>query len=267
MVYPIVDSVYLSLHSWGGVGAMKWVAFSNYTTFLSSSDFAQSTEHSLVICALATAFSIGIGVILAGAIHFHMPAHGFVRTACFLPVMIPFAATATFWTTAFNPFGGIVNAVLGSLGLGGHHLFLGSPNTAIYTLIFVAVWTQAGFAMIFILAAMDAIPSEVYESAMIDGASLMRRFFSFTLPLSRRMVAVVGMLELIYSFRLFTEVWTMTEGGPGTATEIFPTVIYKDAFLYDQFGYGAAIAVVSAVLVLALLVLYVRIFRPFKVMT
>jgi raffinose/stachyose/melibiose transport system permease protein len=118
--------------------------------------------------------------------------------------------------------------------------------------------------MIFILAAMDNIPSDIYEAAMIDGATRVRRFISVAVPLSRRVLLIVTMLIMIASFRLFTEVWTMTQGGPGTATEIFPTLIYKDAFLYDQFGYGAAIAVVSTLIVLAILMLYTLIFRPFK---
>ncbi len=264
VLYPVFDSFYLSLHSWSGVGPMHWVGLRNFTTFLSSSDFVASLQHSLLICLLTTVCSVGIGTVLAGAIHFRMPAHSIVRVVCFLPVIIPFAATATFWSAAFQPYGGIINAILGTLGLGAHHLFIASPDTALYPLIFVAVWIQAGFAMIFILAAMDNIPPDIYEAAMIDGATRARRFISVAVPLSRRVLLIVTMLIMIASFRLFTEVWTMTQGGPGTSTEIFPTLIYKDAFLYDQFGYGAAIAVVSTVIVLAILMLYTLIFRPFR---
>lgn len=264
VLYPVVNSFYVSLHTWNGVGPMKWVGLQNFRGFLRTSDFAQSTLHSLMISLLVTIVTGVIGVTVAGAIHFKMPGRGVIRTICFLPVMMPVAATATFWAAAFSPSGGIVNSILGGVGLGRDHAFIGSPGSALYVIVFVAVWAQSGFVMIFVLAALENIPSEIYEAARIDGASQVRTFVSVSVPMSRRVITLVAMLELIASFRLFSVVWTMTQGGPGTSTEIFPTVIYKEAFLYDHFGYGAAIAVLNTVIVLALIAVIALIFRPFR---
>ena len=254
VLYPVADSFYLSLHSWSGVGPMHWVGLRNFTTFLSSSDFVASLQHSLLICLLTTVFSVAIGTVLAGAIHFRMPAHSIVRVVCFLPVIIPFAATATFWTSAFQPYGGIINAI-SEPGLGAHHLWIASPDTALYPLIFVAVWIQAGFAMIFILAAMDNIPSDIYEAAMIDGATRVRRFISVAVPLSRRNCY----RHHAHHDRILPLVYRSLDDDPRRTRHShrdLPSLIYKDAFLYDQFGYGAAIAVVSTLIVLAILMLY-----------
>lgn len=264
VLYPVVNAFYLSVHSWNGIGPKKWVGLQNFRDFLRTSDFTQSMLHSLVIAILVTTFCVVIGVAVAGAIHFKMPGYGLIRTICFLPVMMPVAAIATFWAAAFSPNGGIVNSLLGGLGLGSDHGFLGSPSAALYVIIFVAVWAQSGLVMIFALAALENVPSEIYEAARIDGARQVRIFASISVPMCRRVITLVALLELIVSFRLFNVVWTMTQGGPGTSTEIFPTLIYKEAFLYGNFSYGAAIAVLSTVIVLGLIGVIVVTFRPFK---
>lgn len=262
--YPIVDSIYLAFFSWTGVGAPVYAGLSNFTTFFKSPDFVPALEHSLLIAFGTTICSTLIGILIAGYIHFRLPGRRIVRTACFLPVIVPLTMSATFWAVAFQPYGGMVNTVLGELGLGSNHLWLASPKTALLVIIFVAVWSGSGFSMIVALAAMESLETEVDEAAVVDGAGTIRHFWSVTVPSTRRIILLIGLLGLIFNFKLFAIVWTLTAGGPGNATHIFPTLVYKEAFIVDEFGYASAISVVSFLITLALIGLYVTVLRPFK---
>lgn len=264
VLYPIGKSIYLSFFDSAGIGHDKFVGLANFRTFLSSTQFTEALLHSVLICAATTVLSTLIGIIVAGGVHIGVPGSALFRLACFVPFIIPLAISATFWNTAFQPTGGLVNNALGLVGLGDSHLWIGDPKTAIYPVIFVATWIQSGFSMLLILAAMEDISPEIDEAALIDGAGVFALFWQVTLPLVRRVILLSTLLQLIFSFRLFTVVYTLTKGGPGDATQIFPTLVYRQAFDFNQFGYASAIAVVSTVIVLAIIAVFIAVFRPFR---
>jgi ABC-type sugar transport system permease subunit len=264
VLYPIGSSIWLSFFQYSGVGPETFLGFGNYTQFLASADFLPTLVRSLFICFSVTAGSTVLGILVAGGVHIAIPGARIFRVACFIPFIIPLAISGTFWNTAFQPTGGLVNTVLGLIGLGDNHLWIGSPQTAIYPIIFVAIWIDAGFSMLLILAAMENIPPEIDEAALIDGAGPMAMFFQITMPLVRRVVLLTILLQMIFSFRLFTVVYTLTQGGPGNSTQVFPTLVYRQAFEFKQFGGASAIAVISTVLVLVLVGAFIAIFRPFR---
>ena len=174
------------------------------------------------------------------------------RVLWFLPAVAPPSAVAVFWALAVQPFAGVVNVGLGALGLGDEHAWLADPSTVMAVIIAVAVWQGVGFAFLVILGAMEEVPVSVYEAAMIDGAGPKRAFFSITLPLVRPVLSTVVLLEVIWAFNGFTLVWGMTRGGPGDATTILPVQVYKDAFLFSNFGVAAAMSVVGGTFLLVL---------------
>ncbi|EFH88823.1 carbohydrate ABC transporter permease [Ktedonobacter racemifer] len=267
IVYPIVRSIILSFDTWPGVGSATFVGLQNYRTLFANPDFWVSLRNNLVICVVTTLFSIALGTTFAAAIHRNVPGARLFKVAYFLPYIIPAIIVTVFWELAFQPTGGIVNTLLGALHLGSNYVWLGSPNAALFVVIFVNIWFQAGFCMIFVLAAMDGIPPEIEAAARLDGVNAFQNFFSILVPISREVLVTIAMLEMLFSFRQFTVVWGLTQGGPGTATSVLDVLLYKQAFIFTNFGLGSAIAVVSTVVVGLMALLFIVVFRPAAITT
>ncbi|MCW2877471.1 MAG: hypothetical protein JWQ95_1571 [Sphaerisporangium sp.] len=261
IAYPIAESVHISLGSWDGVGAVVFKGLANYTRLFQDSLFRQSLVNSLLFFVLTTAFSVVIGGLLANAISRGVPGGRFFKVIWFLPVIMPVSVAGIFWSNAFQPETGIANSLLGALGLGSDHAWLADPSGAIYLVVFVAVWTQTGYAMLLLLGAMESIPIEVHEAATIDGVGSAGRLFRITLPNIIPMVGTVTTLMAVFSFNAFGIIYSMTRGGPGNATSILPVLVYKESFQQQDYGYGSATAVVTTVIVGIIGVLVLRIFR------
>jgi raffinose/stachyose/melibiose transport system permease protein len=143
-----------------------------------------------------------------------------------------------------------VNSALGALGLGGlRHDWLGDPRAALWSVVAVVVWQFAGYSMVIFLAGLQSVPREVHEAAAIDGAGPVRRFWSVTRPLLAPAFTINLMLSIIGGIKLFDQVYALTGGGPGHATDTMSTLIYKDAFTLGEFGYSIALAVVLTIIV------------------
>ena len=267
IIYPIIRSILLSFDSWPGVGPVSFVGLQNYRDLFANSDFWVSLRNNLVICLLTTLFSVTLGTLFAAAIHGRIPGSRWFKIAFFLPYIIPVVIVTVFWQLAFQPTGGIVNTLLGAIHLSSDNAWLGSPTAALYVIIFVNVWIQTGFCMIFVLAAMDAISPELEEAALLDGVNAAQHFFSILLPLSREVLATIALLEVLFSFRQFTLVWGLTQGGPGTATSVLDVLLYKQAFFFNQFGSGSAVGVVGAVVVGLLALVFMVVLKPAAITT
>ena len=247
---PIIDLVRTSFTQWPGVGEPQYIGIDNYVTAFTSPAVRDALLRSvglgvgaaLVLCAIAT--------VLAALVSGGIRGKTFYRVVWFLPAIAPPSAVAVFWALSVQPRSGAVNAFLGALGLGDTHAWIADPSTVMYVIIAVAVWAGVGFAFLVILGAMEEVPVSVYEAASIDGASRIRQFFSITLPLVRPVLSMIVLLEVIWAFNGFTLVWGMTQGGPGNASTILPVQVYKDAFLFSNFGLAAAVSVVGGLLLL-----------------
>ncbi|MGN6760794.1 MAG: carbohydrate ABC transporter permease [Leifsonia sp.] len=248
---PIIDLVVTSLSSWSGVGDRTFVGATNYVNLLGDSTAWSALTRSVTL-GLGTAIGISIiATLLAALVSGGIAGSNIYRIVWFLPAIAPPSAVAVFWALSVQPKSGVVNAVLGAVGLGDDHAWLADPSTALGVVIAVAMWQGAGFAFLIILGAMEEVPVSTYEAAAIDGAGPIRQFFSITLPLVRPVLAMILLLESIWAFNGFTLAWGMTQGGPGDATTILPVQVYKDAFQSGNFGTAAAISVVGGVILLA----------------
>lgn len=257
LVLPLIQGVRLSLSTWSGVGPLSFTGLDNYRAALTSS-FASSLWLTTKFAVLCAAGIIVLATLMAAMVSGGVLGARFYRVVWFLPGIAPIAAVAVFWSAAFQPNQGVVNVIMGHLGLGQSHAWLASATQAIYPPIFVTIWASVGFAFLLMLGAMEQIPVTLYEAARIDGASRVRAFVSITLPLVKPVLSVTALLELIWSFNGFTTIWAMTQGGPGFATSTLPVLIYKEAFQQTDYGLASAMAITGGLILVIVGVVSLR---------
>ena len=164
------------------------------------------------------------------------------RTIFLLPVLIPGIVIGAIWKLMYNPDFGVINQLLGVVGITGID-WLGDGKLALLSVIVVDVWHWTPFVFLLLLAAIESLPEDVHEAATIDGASRWQEFRFVTFPMLLPALAVTMVFRLIVSFKVFDEVYLLTGGGPGTATEVVSFTIYRRFFTEDRMGYGSAISV------------------------
>jgi ABC-type sugar transport system permease subunit len=258
---PLAQGIGYSFTDWSGVGDYDWVGLSNYTSALGSDDVRNSILVTLLYAGLTAGGTVAVATLLAVAASARVRGAAFYRVVWFLPGVAPVAANAIFWSQAYQPRSGVLNALLGLVGLPDTGAPLSDPHLAIFPVIATSVWSGAGFAFLLILGAVEQIPVSVYEAARVDGATRLRQFRSITIPLIRPVLVITLMLEFIWAANGFGLVYAMTGGGPGGATQILPIFIYKQAFNFGDFGGASAMAVVSGVILMVIGLISLRLSR------
>ena len=249
---PVLDLVRTSLSNWSGIGPREWTGGDNFAEVFSDNTIRSALVRSIVMGVGVALGIAALGTVLAAFVSRGLAGSRVYRVLWFLPGVAPPTAVAVFWALSVQPFAGVVNVVVGKVGLGDDHAWLADPSTALIVIIAVGIWQGVGFAFLIILGAMEEVPVSVYEAAMIDGAGGVRSFFQITLPMIRPVLSTVVLLNIIWAFNGFTLVWGMTRGGPGDSTTILPVLVYKDAFQSSNFGVAAAVSVVGGVFLLIL---------------
>lgn len=249
--FPIVQSIQLSFSDWRGFGPIDIIGLDNYAEVLTSGEFWGSLRLTVVFTVLATTGIVLCALLLAVAVTRNQRGDGVFRAIWFLPAIVPGTAAAVFWSISVQPQTGLVNEILGLLGLGNGHAWLAQPATALYVVVGVAVWISTAFPFLLLAGAIDRVPPEIYEAARIDGAGQWRQFWSFTLPLIRAVLTMVIALQLIWNFNAFTLVYGMTKGGPAGSTTILPVLLYQEGFKNGDFGTAAAMGVLSSLILVA----------------
>jgi ABC-type sugar transport system permease subunit len=258
---PVINSIQLSFSRWGGLGPLEPVGWQNYTDLVADEQMRYSARITILY-----AFSVAIGVvaiatILAAAVSAGVRGHKFYKVVWFFPGIAPPTAVAIFWSSGFQPESGVVNTILGKIGLRDDYAWLASSETALYPVIFVGIWIAVGFAFLVILGAIEQIPISVREAATVDGANIRQQFFKITLPLIRPVMLIMLTLQIIWTFNGFTVVWAMTTGGPADSTSILPILAYKEAFRFGRFGTAAAMAVIAGIFLMIIGSLGIRLSR------
>ena len=258
---PVINSIQLSFSRWGGLGPLEPVGWQNYTDLVADEQMRYSARITILY-----AFSVAIGVVaiatvLAAAVSAGVRGHKFYKVVWFFPGIAPPTAVAIFWSSGFQPETGVVNTILGKIGLRDDYAWLASSETALYPVIFVGIWIAVGFAFLVILGAIEQIPISVREAATVDGANIRQQFFKITLPLIKPVMLIMLTLQIIWTFNGFTVVWAMTTGGPADSTSILPILAYKEAFRFGRFGTAAAMAVIAGVFLMIIGSLGIRLSR------
>ncbi|THF80381.1 carbohydrate ABC transporter permease [Cohnella fermenti] len=264
-VIPILISFVISLQSYRlGVplDQIHYVGLDNYRDILSNRLFTDSIGWTFLFTAITVIFNLVLGLGLAMLLNAKAMEKRLkvFRSLFILPLMLAPVVTATIWEILFAPVYGIVNYVVELLGFASVS-WTGESVPAKAAISAVDIWGATPFCMLIFLAAFQTVPGDVYEAAMIDGASRTRSFFRITLPLIRNFIALVVTIRVMDALRVFDSVMVLTNGGPGTATETMGTAIYKTAFRYGNIGAGSAGAFIFFALILVVTLVFMTLLR------
>jgi ABC-type sugar transport system permease subunit len=261
VVYPIAQSVWMSLHNWSFFSSIHpYVGLANYRTMLHDPRFWNALRNTAIYTVIVVPAQLAIGLALAVALLRNTLINKFFRSVYFFPVISALATMGIVWKFLLDPQIGIINHLMVSVGLPDID-FLQSTTWALPAVITVGVWKSSGFAMIILLAALQDIPQPVIEAATLDGAGPWQRFRHVTLPLLRPSMLFAAVIATITSMQLFDQVYVMTGGGPLFHTDTLVTYLYQVGFTDFRSGYAAAISCVLFLLILALSMLQLRLFR------
>lgn len=260
LVIPVVIVLVLSFFRWNFLESPQWAGFSNFVTMTRD----DHVFHALLVTAyyvlwnipIQTAVALGLAILL----NRKMPALGLFRALYVLPYMSTPVAMAIVWSWMFNGESGLINHLLLLVGIHGPN-WLGNTQTAMPAVAMVSNWQYAGYNMLFFLAGMQTIPSSLYDAASIDGASAIRRFFRITLPLLSPTMLFVLVTDVIGSFQIFDTVYVMTQGGPGSSTDVINYQIYSTGFRNFDVGSASAMSLVLFGVILAVTFIQFRFFR------
>lgn len=249
--YPAVQTIINSFFSTArGRRKSVFIGWDNYTTLMLDEVFWKVLANNFWYAVWTIPLSIILSLAMALWVNDKLMGRGFLRMAYFTPTVLPLIAVANIWLFFYTPGFGLIDQIRGLFALPEQN-WMGSPETALYSMIAVAIWKEAGFFMIFYLAALQTIPPSLREAASIEGASKWYYFRRVLFPLLMPTTLFVSINAVINSFRLVDHIFVMTEGGPNNASSLLLFYIYEVAFDYWDTAYAATLTVVMiAILVL-----------------
>lgn len=259
MLGPSVGSLFYAFTDWKGIGAANWVGLENFRRMFQDALLAKAFRNNLKWMAMALTIPPMLALLVATLLSEIRRGQRLLRAIYYLPLVISTAVAAQAWLGIYHPMFG-VTAWLRNLGLESLRIrLLGNPRLAMYLVFIASVWKSWGFPMVMFLAAMQQIPTELYESAIIDGATRFQQFRYITMPSIRPTIVLVLVFTLIGSMLVFDYIYIMTGGGPSNSTEVIALRMYTYAFNRYEAGYAAAIGVTltiwSAIVTLGFLAL------------
>jgi sn-glycerol 3-phosphate transport system permease protein len=251
-LYPVALGFFNSLFK-NDLAVLKprFIGFDNFTRLFSDPVFIKTFFNNLLLAALTIPISIAIAV--AAAVFIERIKHNntsrisdFFRMSFFYPVILPMVATANIWLFIYTPAYGLFGRFFQGLNI------LGNPKTALWAVIVMLIWKQAGYLMIFYISGLQGISRELYEAARIDGAGTIRSFIHITWPLLEPVTVYVSILSLTNAYKAVDHLYIMTKGGPNNATNMLLYYTYQNGFDFWDIGYASAITVVLVVMLLSL---------------
>jgi multiple sugar transport system permease protein len=259
-IYPLLYSIAISLQQETASGVV-WT-LSNFKRLASDNFFRAAMVHTFIYAAAALTFEFLFGLGLALLLNQQIRGRGLFRASLLVPMMLPTVVVGVVWRLLLNPNFGAINGTLKQFGVNTESLtWTASPHLALLSVIAVDVWQWTPFVFLVLLAGLQAIPQEPYEAALIDGSSRWQTLWHVTLPLLKPAILIVLLLRTMDLLRVFDQIFILTEGGPGFATETISLYIYRAAFRFSDFGYAAAMSFVLLAVTNALSVAYLKLLR------
>ncbi|NIM29467.1 MAG: ABC transporter permease subunit [Gammaproteobacteria bacterium] len=242
--FPTVATLVQSLFTTGtATRPAAFVGAENYQIMLEDDVFWQVVQNNIWYAVGTIPVSIAIAILMAVWVNARLPARGLVRMAYFTPTVLPMIAVANIWLFFYTPDIGLIDQVVSLFG-GGSHNWLGDPDTVLGCIIVITIWKEAGFFMIFYLAALQSLPPELEEAAHLEGASRWYYFRRVTFPLLMPTTLFVLINAVINSFKLVDQLFILTKGGPDNASSLLLYYIYEVAFSFFDEAYAATLTVV-----------------------
>jgi multiple sugar transport system permease protein len=249
-LFPLGFGIYISLTNWPLIGPYHFIGLANYTALVHNSVYLQSILFTLKYTAIVTIPIFVVGYALAVFVRANRPGATVFRTMIFLPYIVGLVTLSFMAVVELQPQSGTVNFVLARLGIvKDTTAWLVHTGLALTAISILVIWLAAGFTMMLLMAGMQAIPQEIYESARVDGASWWSAEWNLTVPLLRRSIALSLIVSVVFSFLAFNQFFIMTDGGPGTSTESVVMAIYQTAFADMNVGLASAMSVVLVIVV------------------
>ncbi len=254
---PMASSLWVSLHKWNLLSPMEWVGLDNYVKLFTDPATHRVFLHTVgyIVGYLPLVYVGGLGLALA--LNQHFKGRSFFRAAYFLPVVTSWVVVALVWQWLLNPNYGLVNTVLGALGLPEPGWWT-DPTWALPSIILASAWKDLGFVMVILLAGLQAIPGELLEAARVDGTNAWQRFWHITLPLLSPSTFFVIVISLINGFQVFDQVYVMTGGGPAGSSQVVVGQIYDLTFRYGRAGEASALSWLLFIVILGVTALQIR---------
>lgn len=268
VVYPILSTLRLSFFEWNRIDPVQtFVGLENWIELLQDDIFYKSFFNNLLVVVLSIGIQIPIAMFLAVLLDAH--ARLFItrifKTVYFLPLLMSSVAIGILFKFIYDPTFGPLNTTLESIGLESlASPWLADPNLAIYAVIAVICWQYIPFYMVLFLASLSAIPVELRDAALLDGATETQFYQKIAIPMVQGTIRTAAVLSFIGSLKYFDLIWVMTQGGPFNSTELMATYMYKKAFPSSEMGYGATVAIAMFVIVMVLSMLLFHFSRRYE---
>ena len=250
VLIPSAQGAVLGFTDWNGLlPEYDFVGFDNFVEIFTTPASLSALWHTFFLAVAITVIQNGIGLLLALGVNSHIKSRNFLRVLLFAPAVVMPVVVAYLWQYLLAPTGAI-NSLFAAIGLPGlAQSWLGDPTLALWSIVVTVVWQFAGYSMVIFLANLQSIPEDVIEASALDGANAWQRFWYVVRPLLAPSITINLMLSIIGGLKMFDQVWVLTQGGPGGATETISTLLYRNAFQFGEFGYGIALGLVLTVFV------------------
>lgn len=265
ILVPLIWNVYLSFTDYRGIRPPTWAGLDNWRELMSDDRFWTSFLNSVFLIIAMVVVPTVLGLLLAAMLFdligrkFGGRLASFLRATYYLPQILPVAIAAIVIGWILRPENGALNTVLDAVGLGAlQHNWLGSPDTALLSIMVVMVWVQLGYPVVIFMAALQRVDPELYEAAELDGAGWFQRFRAITVSIIRPEIFVVVLTCTIAALKVFGPIYALTRGGPGDSTIVPSYYAYSEFFQSQQVGYGATIATALTLVIVVITIFFIR---------
>ena len=261
ILFPILKTLYMSFFDINLTNPFSrpFLGLGNYIEILCSPTFWNAMIRTIYFAVVSISIEFVLGISIALLLNEKFYGRGLLRSLIIIPWAIPTIVNGSLWRWIFNPQYGALNALLTQLGfIDSYQSWLGSPFLALNMVIVADVWKMTPLVVLMVLAGLQTIPNELYETAGVDGANIIKRFFNITLPMLKPTILIVLILRTMETFKVFDIIYIMTSGGPANGTQLITYYTYREAFSYLHLSKGATLAFLISLTILGLSIFYVK---------
>jgi raffinose/stachyose/melibiose transport system permease protein len=264
IVYPLLNAIQLSFTVWDGFRAPRFIGLTNYFFLAQDRVFITVVINNFIWVVVFLALNNLLGLLLAGSIDIlGRRLGGFFRSVIYLSVLLPNVVVSYLFLALYDPNIGLIDGFFKAVGLNalGGVQWLADPKLTLYSILASSIWQYAAFPMLIFIAAFASISPSLYEAATIDGANQWQIFWKIKVPIIRPVIITILALTWIWNSQPFSQIWTLTRGGPGHASDVIVTYIYQVAFSGLQLGYASTISVILFLMIFPVVVIFLRLFE------
>lgn len=259
IVFPGIYSVVLSLFEWNGVAEKRFVGLANYVKLFTNDDiFRIALKNNVIWIILTVCITVVLALILALVLNGKFTGRIVYRSIFYFPYMLSWIVIGIIWKWMYNPNFGMINTFLGAVGLDSlKGSYLSNPKIALYCIFAAALWQGLGQPMLYFLAGLQTMSSDVLEAARIDGAGKINLFIRIIVPMLKETFVIVLATQIIASMKVYDIIYVMTNSGPANSTQTLATYMYNQTFSYNNLGMGSTVATIMVIIMMFIIVPYV----------